>query len=699
MESPRQRITVQFTTLAVLLVACFQTERCLAVDSDPREEYLKFVRGRAIALRAREAQSPTAEGLAAQRTEIREQLRTVWGCFTDSPGSLDPRVLGAARREGYRVERVVFKTLPGVFMTANAYVPDGTGRRPAILMVHGHWRGAKQDPVVQARCIGAAKLGFFVLAVDALGAGERGVDAELGEYHGAATGATLLPVGLPLSGLQVFENTRAIDYLRSRPEVDGKRIGVTGASGGGNQAMYVGAWDERLAASVPVCSVGNYQAYLGTACCLCEVVPGALRFTEEWGVLGLTAPRGLLVVNATRDAVQFSVPEARISLKKVGELYNLLGKADFVRHEVFESGHDYSRPMREAMYGWMTRFLKNEGDGSPIPEPEVRTEDPESLRCYPKGTRPPDWLTLPQLAAREGRRFIETTPWPADRSTLERGIQARRLALVERVLGGFPQVPSFAPQIELSADRNRLVHFEPEPGLHLTARVEPASDPSAPLAVVIDLDGAEKARSNSLAAAVRRARWTLVTLDLRATGAFTWPNDAVAGVVDHNSAEWALWLGRPLLGQWVFDIRRLIDALERSGGPRPRELVVIGAGPAGLVALAAGATDPRVTRIAAVGSLVSYLTKRPFVNQRLGVMAPGVIRHVGDVSDLASLCAPRTVVIAAPVAGDGHLLTAEEKREAYRGVSKTWQTLGHPGGLVVLESEEAAGVVGTLLPR
>ena len=197
-----------------------------------------------------------------------------------------------------------------------------------MLCVHGHWRGAKQDPVVQARCIGLAKLGFFVLAVDAFGAGERGLGKALGEYHGEMVAATLLPVGLPLCGLQVYENMRAVDYLLTRPEVDGRRIGITGASGGGNQTMYAGAWDERFAAVVPVCSVGNYQAYLGAACCMCEVVPGALRFTEEWGVLALTAPRALMVVNATRDAVQFSVAEARKSLAVAQPVFALYGQPE-----------------------------------------------------------------------------------------------------------------------------------------------------------------------------------------------------------------------------------------------------------------------------------------------------------------------------------------------------------------------------------
>ena len=110
--------------------------------------------------------------------------------------------------------------------------------------------------------------------------------------------------------MQVYENRRAVDYLLTRPEVDGARLGVTGASGGGNQTMYAGALDERLAAAVPVCSVGAYQAYLRAACCVCEAVPGALRFTEEGDVLGLVAPRSLLVLSAAKDAYQFS-PEAK----------------------------------------------------------------------------------------------------------------------------------------------------------------------------------------------------------------------------------------------------------------------------------------------------------------------------------------------------------------------------------------------------
>ena len=116
------------------------------------------------------------------------------------------------------------------------------------------------DPVLQKRCIGPAKLGYFVLAVDAFGAGERGLEKKLGEYHGEMVAATLLPAGHTLAGFQVYENMRAVDYLLTRPEVDGKKIAITGASGGGN-GPCTPALGRSLRRVVPVCSVGNYQAY------------------------------------------------------------------------------------------------------------------------------------------------------------------------------------------------------------------------------------------------------------------------------------------------------------------------------------------------------------------------------------------------------------------------------------------------------
>jgi cephalosporin-C deacetylase-like acetyl esterase len=661
------------------------------------QEFLDFVRAQATALRQKDRVPESLEQWKQQRSALREKLSAAWGGFPAEPCDLKPTKLGELQREGYRVEKIIFQTRPDVWMTANAYVPAAPGKHPAVLCVHGHWRGAKQDPVVQSRCIGLVKHGFFVLVVDAFGAGERGVGKALGEYHGDMTGATLFPIGLPLSGLQVYENTRAVDYLRTRPEVDGDQIGITGASGGGNQTMYAGGWDERFGAVVPVCSVGTYQVYLGAACCMCEVVPGALSFTEEWGVLGLSAPRGLMVVNATRDAPQFSVAEAKKSLASAEAVFRVHGHPDHLRHAIFESPHDYNGAMREAMYGWMSLHLARKGDGSPLPEPEFKTEDPEVLRCYPGESRPADFMTIPKFAAREGERLLAKRSLPPKSETWQTTAVELRQMLRSQVFGGDPPANQMEPKVTVAEDKgSRLIEFSPEPGLTLTAKQEPPT--GSRVALLLDLDGSEHAATHPVTAELRRRGWSAVALDLRATGRFAQPSDRIGRAPDHNTAEWAMWIGRPLLGQWVVDVRRALDAIEKIEGKPASDVAVVGLGPAGAVAICAAALDGRIQRVAAVNMLSSFITAVPYEGQRLGILAPGIVRDVGDVADLIALAAPRRVVLAGGVTGGGKKLPSDALRAAYQPAESVWKLLKADRELRFVEEEDRAAIVAALEP-
>lgn len=665
-----------------------------AQDCEATPAFLDYVRSRAAELRSDDAPAATLADWEGRRAELRRRLEAAWGGFPDAPCPLEPRVLGVLERDGYRVEKLVFQTLPGVWMTANAYVPDVSGTAPAILVVHGHWRGAKQDPVVQARCIGLAKLGFFVLAVDAFGAGERGLGKVLGEYHGDMVAATLLPTGLTLCGLQVYENRRAIDYLLTRPEVDGDRLGVTGASGGGNQSMYIGAWDERLRAVVPVCSVGNYQAYLGVACCICELVPGALEFTEQGDLLGLVAPRALMVVNATRDGVQFSVAEARKSLAWAERLYALHGCPERLQHAVFESQHDYNQEMREAMYGWMTLYLKESGDGAPIPEPEFVPEDPETLRCFPDQSRPDDFVTIPRFAAAAARRLLDERTTPADDTQRQAQRTGGVAGLRRCIFGDSAPAPSRPALVEArSIDMTGTLVFSPEPGMTLTARQHPISADNRRLAVVLDLDDGARAADGALASELRDAGWSVLTLDLRATGRCAQPHDGIGGAPDHNTAEWALWIGRPLLGQWVMDVHGLLDALQERDGRLPEDLLVAGIGPAGLVAVCAAALDTRIGAVATAGMPASYVADEPYRGWRLGVIAPGVLRDAGDVAHLAALVAPRRLLIAGGVDNVGQPLGSADLDTAYAFTRHVYALAEAPGGLVVIPDADPARLV------
>ena len=663
-----------------------------AASDEPGQPFLEFIKSRAADMRAGDEPPASLDEWRKKRVEIRKRLLKAWGGFPRDPCPLNPQILETLQRDGYRVEKIIFQTMPEVWMTANAYVPDRTGRLPCVLCVHGHWPEAKQDPHVQSRCIGLAKLGFFVLAVDAFGAGERGIVEGRSEYHGEMVAATLWPIGRPLGGLQLYENRRAVDYLLTRPEVDGSRLGITGASGGGNQTMYAGACDERFKAVVPVCSVGNYQAYLGTACCLCEMVPGALEFTEEWGVLSLTAPRALMVINATQDAIQFSVGEAKKSLAMVEPVYRLFDRPENVRHAIFEAPHDYNQPMRETMYGWMTRHLKGEGDGAPIPEPKMKMEDLETLRCYPGATRPDDWMTIPKFAAREGHKLCERVLAPADASAWRKTASGLKRRLDQEVLGGTQPKPGAKPHRSATPPAQTF-EFEPEPGIRLNATQTAGGAPQrSGTMIILSLEGEAKPADNGLSMAVHQSGRNVVSLTLRATGKHAYSQDKVKRAPDHYTAEWSSWLGRPLLGQWVLDLRAALNALEADAG-LPGEVTVIGIGPAGVIALCAAALDSRIQQVVTVGSLASYISDVPFENQRLGILPYGILRDVGDIPHLAALVAPRKLIISGGVNGGGQTLSEAALKRQFEFTSRVYALEQAAGALTILPSMEDADII------
>src|SRR5262245_60397767 len=137
------------------------------------QTFLEFIRSQGTALRAKDLPPQSKPEWEARKARLREAMFAAMGALPEKPTPLDPKILGELKRDGYRIEKLVFQSQPDVWVTATAYVPATAGKVPAVLVVHGHWPWARIDPVVQARCLGLVKLGFFVLAVDAFGAGER----------------------------------------------------------------------------------------------------------------------------------------------------------------------------------------------------------------------------------------------------------------------------------------------------------------------------------------------------------------------------------------------------------------------------------------------------------------------------------------------------------------------------------------------
>jgi len=216
------------------------------------------------------------------------------------------------------------------------------------------------------------------------------------------------------------------------------------------------------------------------------------------------------------------------------------------------------------------------------------------------------------------------------------------------------------------ADGQQTLHFESEPGLPIIVKRTPIPN-SVRLAILVDLDnGADASLSAPLARQLREAGWMVAAPELRATGRFAVARDTIGRAPDHNTAEWSLWLGRPLLGQWAWDVQRVLDAIKEQDARLPMEITVIGNRDGGVVALCAAALDSRVSRVVTVNSLASFVTDQPYTGHRLGLMAPAILRDVGDIPHLAALIAPRPVVVAGGVDGTNRPLSPGSLRDSYR---------------------------------
>jgi hypothetical protein len=185
-------------------------------------------------------------------------------------------------------------------------------------------------------------------------------------------------------------------------------------------------------------------------------------------------------------------------------------------------------------------------------------------------------------------------------------------------------------------------------------------------------------------------------IDVRATGLYAVAGDKIGRAPDHNSSEWSIWTARPLLGQWIWDVRLVLDAIAKQEKEAFETATLIGLGPAAIVALGTAIYEPRISRIALVDALASFKTDVPYVNQRMGIVAPRILRDAGDVPHLAALVAPRRLSIFGGVAGGGEALGAAALRDQFAYTQKIYRLLGVEAHLAVTAGEKPGDLVRRL---
>jgi dienelactone hydrolase len=298
-----------------------------------------------------------SEAVAWQR-KLRAKLRELLGSFPAQASPLTAEVFETREFESYRRERILFATRPGVLVSAYLLTPKGAaGKLPVMICHPGHGRGADdlvgidekgQDRFDKAGyqhdfAIQAVERGYAAVAIEPMAFGCRrdAITAKKGAGASAcqpAAGAALL-LGETMIGWRVHDIVRTIDWIGTRQELDSRRIGLMGISGGGTVTLFSAALDTRIRAAWVSGYLNTFRdSIVSLSHCIDNYVPGILNWAEMYDVAGLVAPRALFAESGQRDTI-FPVEAFRESFGKVGKVYSLLGAEHRIDSEIFPEGH------------------------------------------------------------------------------------------------------------------------------------------------------------------------------------------------------------------------------------------------------------------------------------------------------------------------------------------------------------------------
>ena len=256
-------------------------------------------------------------------------------------GAFNPIVKNTREMDGYIVENIALESFPGFYITGNLYRPRAEKEKyPAVLCPHGHLPDKRLREDMQRRCAALARMGAIVFTYDMVGFGE------------SQQVSHRMPIALLL---QTWNSTRVLEYLLSREDVNGEKIGMTGGSGGGTQTFVLTAIDKRITVSVPVVQVSAH--FFGG--CICEsgmpIHKSEHHQTNNVEIAALCAPRPLLLISNGQDWTRNTPRIEYPYIQKVYAQYDAEHKVENV-HLAGEK-HDYGYSKRVIMYNFMAHHL------------------------------------------------------------------------------------------------------------------------------------------------------------------------------------------------------------------------------------------------------------------------------------------------------------------------------------------------------
>ncbi len=531
----------------------------------------------------------TSSDWRSRRAEYRRELREMLGLDPwPERGDLKAVVSGTIEEADFRVEKLHFQASPGLYVTANFYLPRIIERPlPAILYACGHAKvvtngvSCGNKAAYQHHGIWFARHGYACLLIDTLQLGEiqgrhRGTHNE-GQWWWISRGYTP-------AGVEAWFGIRALDYLCSRPEVDPERLGMTGRSGGGSYTWTVAALDDRVKVAAPIAGITDLRNQVADGAvdghCDCMFYVNTYRWDFPKAA-ALLAPRPLLIGNSDKDTL-FPLDGVVRLHEKVRRVYQLLGAPAQLGLLITEGPHSDTQDLQVPVFRWFNRFLKQE---SPLIESAAKKRfDPLQLRA------------LSEVPADEVNTTIQETFRPQAPGESRADAAGRRAALLAalraKVFAAWPEESTPPPprplaSRELEGCRITRYSIPSQPGVNLDlwlAREAGAEETETTILTILD----SSTYTNSPAKGLwlgdpASIRWSELRQEMRsrkAALAFVAPRlVAPAPFLDSDKKLTRIrrrfyLLGQTLDSMRVWDIRRATAAL-RQAGARPSTRLIL----------------------------------------------------------------------------------------------------------------------------
>jgi len=589
-----------------------------------------------------------------RQTEIKQVLTEISGPFPEKT-PLNSKIVGVEKNDGYRIEKIIYESMPGFYVTGCLFIPDGLkGKSPAIFNAIGHTSIAFRTEPYQKIILHLVQKGFIVFAIDPISQGERiqYFDSEKGGsvIGGVTTEHSYFGNQCFLSGVSpsryfIWDGIRGIDYLISRSEVDPERIGITGISGGGTQTAYISALDERVKASAPTCYITGYRRLLesiGPQDAEQNLFHAIKRGITHADFITARAPNPTLMVTTTRDF--FSIQGARETFTELKKVYKAFGKEEDMQMTEDDEGHTLTPKNNETTVAFFQKYLDLPGDPAAgeinvLPVKDLQVTKTGQLATSVKGE------TVFSINKKESQKLIDQINNSRIRGDKHLEIvrqKAKELIgyvepeeYVKSVFRGRYRREGYSIEMyALYGEGNYVIPlllFVPEKGDYFPGVIYMHPESKA----------ADAAPGGKIEKLVKQG-YIVAAPDLLGIG-------EVANNGSPNEPFYlSLLIGRSLIGVQAGDVSRIVNFLKLRPDVNQNKIAAVAIDDMGPTLLHAAALNNSIKSVSVVGSLISYksIVMNRFYDSSLSKYFVAGVLTAYDLPDLFACLAPRKVAAA-----------------------------------------------------